>query len=51
MPLLTTLLMQAAGGRNVGRLMPIVSLPTALGPIVGPILAPVIGGLILGAGS
>lgn len=47
MPLLTTLLMQAAGGRNVGKLMSIVSLPTALGPILGPI----IGGLILGAGS
>ncbi|NUU13856.1 multidrug efflux MFS transporter [Curtobacterium pusillum] len=47
MPLLTTLLMQAAGGRSVGKLMSIVSLPTALGPILGPI----IGGLILGAGS
>jgi EmrB/QacA subfamily drug resistance transporter len=47
MPLLTTLLMQAAGGRNVGKLMSVVSLPTALGPILGP----VIGGLILGAGS
>ncbi|WP_258370225.1 MULTISPECIES: MDR family MFS transporter [unclassified Curtobacterium] len=47
MPLLTTLLMQAAGGRSVGKLMSIVSLPTALGPILGP----VIGGLILGAGS
>lgn len=47
MPLLTTLLMQAAGGRNVGKLMSVASLPTALGPILGP----VIGGLILGAGS
>ncbi|MFZ6993006.1 MDR family MFS transporter [Curtobacterium sp. RRHDQ66] len=47
MPLLTTLLMQAAGGRNVGKLMAVASLPTALGPILGP----VIGGLILGAGS
>ncbi|MBA8990034.1 EmrB/QacA subfamily drug resistance transporter [Curtobacterium pusillum] len=47
MPLLTTLLMQAAGGRSVGKLMSIVSLPTALGPILGPIM----GGLILGAGS
>ncbi|MDM4763838.1 MDR family MFS transporter [Galbitalea sp. SE-J8] len=44
MPLLTTLLMQAAGGRNLGSLMAVVSLPTALGPILGP----VIGGLILG---
>lgn len=47
MPLLTTLLMQAAGGRDVGKLMSIASLPTALGPILGP----VIGGVILGAGS
>ena len=47
MPLLTTLLMQAAGGRGLGRLMSVISLPTALGPILGP----VIGGLILGAGD
>jgi EmrB/QacA subfamily drug resistance transporter len=47
LPLLTTLLMQAAGGRGLGRLMSVVSLPTALGPILGP----VIGGLILGAGD
>jgi EmrB/QacA subfamily drug resistance transporter len=45
MPLLTTLLMQAAGGKDLGRLMAVVSLPTALGPILGP----VVGGLILGA--
>ncbi len=42
-PLMTTILMQAAGGRNVGKLMATVSLPAALGPILGP----VIGGLIL----
>ncbi|SEQ28481.1 DHA2 family efflux MFS transporter permease subunit [Microlunatus flavus] len=47
LPLLTTLLMQAAGGKNLGRLMGVVSLPTALGPILGP----VVGGLILGAAS
>lgn len=49
MPLLTTLLMQAAGGQQggLGRIMAIAALPTALGPILGP----VIGGLILGAGS
>ena len=46
MPLLTTLLMQAAG-KDLGRLMAVVSLPTALGPILGP----VVGGLILGAAS
>ncbi|WP_028045750.1 MDR family MFS transporter [Cellulomonas sp. URHE0023] len=43
MPLMTTILMQAARGRNTGRLMATVSLPAALGPILGPVL----GGLIL----
>jgi EmrB/QacA subfamily drug resistance transporter len=43
LPLMATILMQAAGGRNVGRLMASVSLPAALGPIVGPVL----GGVIL----
>ncbi|MEN0128841.1 MAG: DHA2 family efflux MFS transporter permease subunit [Brevundimonas sp.] len=43
MPLMTTLLMQAAHGRNVGKLMASVSLPAALGPILGP----VVGGVIL----
>lgn len=43
MPLMTTLLFQAAHGQNLGRLMAAVSLPAALGPILGP----VIGGLIL----
>lgn len=43
MPLMATILMQAAGGKNIGRLMATVSLPAALGPILGP----VIGGLIL----
>jgi EmrB/QacA subfamily drug resistance transporter len=43
MPLMTTLLMQAARGKNLGRLMAAVSLPAALGPILGPVL----GGLIL----
>jgi EmrB/QacA subfamily drug resistance transporter len=47
MPLLTTMIMQAARGQNLGRLMATVALPTALGPILGP----VIGGLILGAGD
>lgn len=35
MPLMTTILMQAARGRNLGRLMAAVSLPAALGPILG----------------
>ena len=43
LPLLQTLIMQAASGKNLGRTMSIVSLPTALGPILGP----VIGGIIL----
>ena len=47
MPLMTTMMMQAAGGQNLGRLMSVVALPTAIGPILGP----VIGGLILGLGD
>jgi EmrB/QacA subfamily drug resistance transporter len=45
LPLMTTILMQAAHGRNLGRLMAAVSLPAAVGPILGP----VVGGLILGS--
>jgi EmrB/QacA subfamily drug resistance transporter len=47
LPLMTTMLMQAARGQDLGRLMAVIALPTALGPILGP----VIGGLILGAGD
>jgi EmrB/QacA subfamily drug resistance transporter len=43
MPLMSTLVMQAAGGRNLGRIMSVVSLPAVLGPILGPVL----GGVIL----
>ncbi|MCF3133818.1 MDR family MFS transporter [Streptomyces olivochromogenes] len=43
MPLTATLIMQAAKGRNIGRVMAIITVPTALGPILGPVL----GGLIL----
>ncbi|GLY29842.1 MDR family MFS transporter [Kineosporia sp. NBRC 101731] len=43
LPLMTTLIMQAAAGRNVGRVMAAITLPTTLGPIIGP----VIGGAIL----
>jgi EmrB/QacA subfamily drug resistance transporter len=42
-PLLTTLLVQAAGQQQMGRLMAIVGLPIILGPILGP----AIGGLIV----
>lgn len=47
LPLLSTLVVQAAHGRNLGRLMATVSLPVVLGPILGPVL----GGLILNFGS
>ena len=46
-PLLTTLLVQAAGGRNMGRLMSAVSLPIVVVPIFGPVLA----GLIISNAS
>jgi MFS family permease len=38
-PLLTTLLMQAAGGRQTGRLMSAVSLPIVVVPIFGPVVS------------
>jgi EmrB/QacA subfamily drug resistance transporter len=43
MPLMSTILMQAARGRNLGRLVATVSLPAAVGPVLGPVL----GGVIL----
>jgi EmrB/QacA subfamily drug resistance transporter len=39
LPLLTTLLMQAAGPRRLGRLMATVSLPVAVVPIFGPLIS------------
>jgi EmrB/QacA subfamily drug resistance transporter len=42
-PVLTTVLIQAAGGRSLGKLMATVSLPV----VVVPILGPVVGGLIV----
>jgi EmrB/QacA subfamily drug resistance transporter len=47
LPLLTTLLTQAAGGRNLGKLMATVSLPVAVVPILGPLVA----GLIISNAS
>ncbi|MCM3024882.1 multidrug efflux MFS transporter [Weizmannia ginsengihumi] len=41
-PLLTTLLVQAAGQENMGKLMSIVGMPIILGPIIGPIIGGVI---------
>ncbi|MFL5995810.1 MAG: MDR family MFS transporter [Streptomyces sp.] len=43
MVLMATLAMQAAGGRNIGKVMSLITVPTALGPVIGP----VIGGIIL----
>jgi EmrB/QacA subfamily drug resistance transporter len=43
LPLVTTLIVQATGGKNLGRTMSVISLPTSLGPILGPVA----GGLIL----
>jgi len=42
-PLVTTLIVKAAGGHNLGSLMAIVSLPAVLAPILGP----TIGGFII----
>ncbi|NNC12640.1 multidrug efflux MFS transporter [Planctomonas sp. JC2975] len=43
LPLLQTIVMQAAGGKNLGRLAATVGLPAMLGPILGP----AVGGIIL----
>ncbi|MGC5247580.1 MDR family MFS transporter [Gordonia sp. DT219] len=43
MPLMTSILVAASGGVALGRMVAMVSLPTALGPILGP----VVGGVIL----
>lgn len=44
LPIMMTMIMQAAGGRRIGKLIAVITLPALLGPILGP----VIGGLILG---
>ncbi|WP_405869313.1 DHA2 family efflux MFS transporter permease subunit [Streptomyces sp. NBC_00005] len=43
LPVLQTLVIRAAGGQRLGRLMAVVSLPALVGPILGPVL----GGLII----
>ncbi len=43
-PTMQTLMVRAAGGRNLGRVMAVASMPALVGPILGPVL----GGLILG---
>ncbi len=47
MPTLQTELVQVSGGRNLGRIMSIVSIPGLLGPILGPVL----GGIIVSSAS
>ena len=42
MPTLQTELVQVSGGRNLGRIMSIVSIPGLLGPILGPVLGGII---------
>src|ERR1700729_2842961 len=42
-PVLTTLIMQAAGGKALGRTVTVIALPALLGPILGPL----VGGAIL----
>lgn len=43
MPTLQTELVQISGGRNLGKIMSLISIPALLGPILGPVL----GGLIV----
>jgi EmrB/QacA subfamily drug resistance transporter len=43
LPLMTTLIFQAAGGKSLGRLVTYIALPALLGPILGPL----VGGAIL----
>jgi len=43
LPLMTTLIFQAAGGKSLGRLVTYVALPALLGPVLGPL----VGGAIL----
>ena len=45
MPVVQTELVQASGGRNLGRIMSIISVPALLGPILGPVL----GGILVNA--
>lgn len=47
LPIMQTLLLRAAGGRSLGRLMATITIPALIGPILGP----VIGGLIVGNAS
>ena len=39
LPLFSTIIMQAAAGRSLGRTMSIVTMPMVIGPILGPVSA------------
>ncbi|MEU2569416.1 DHA2 family efflux MFS transporter permease subunit [Streptomyces althioticus] len=43
MPMMSTLVMHAAGGKGLARVMAVVGIPASLGPILGPVL----GGIVL----
>lgn len=47
LPVMTTLVMEVAGGRQLGRVSAVIGLPAMAGPVLGP----VIGGLILALGD
>ena len=47
LPVMTTMVMEVAGGRQLGRVSAVIGLPAMAGPILGP----VIGGLILALGD
>lgn len=42
MPVLQTELVQVSGGRNLGRIMSIISIPALFGPVIGPVLGGII---------
>jgi len=44
LPIMQTLLVEATGGRSLGRMMAVIGLPVLVGPILGPVL----GGLLIG---
>ena len=47
LPVMTTMVMEVAGGRQLGRVSAVIGLPAMAGPVLGP----VIGGLILALGD
>ncbi|WP_258046071.1 MDR family MFS transporter [Leifsonia shinshuensis] len=47
LPVMTTMVMEVAGGRQLGRVSAVIGLPAMAGPVLGPVL----GGLILALGD